>query len=108
MMSSWLIALDKHPWVRTVGVGEIWKRLIAKFLLRVTGQEAKDACGTYQIADGIESGIEGGIHYMHLLWAQHPQEEDWRFLLINRRNYFNKENRKAMLLDFRHEWPGGA
>ena len=43
MMSVRLIALDKIPGIRLVGIGKTWRRLLAKCLLRVTGQEAKSA-----------------------------------------------------------------
>ena len=43
MMSSRLIALDKQPGVRPVGVEETWRQLMAKCLLRVRGQETKAA-----------------------------------------------------------------
>ena len=58
MMSSRLIALDKCPGIRTVGIGETWRHLLAKCLMWVTGQEAKAACGTEQLARGVEAGIE--------------------------------------------------
>ena len=45
---------------------------------------------------------------MSLIWAQHSQEEDWGFLLIDARNDFNEENWMAMLWAMRHEWPSGA
>ena len=44
---------------------------MAKYLLRVTGQEAKAYCGTEQLDGGVEAKIEGGIHAMHVLWQQH-------------------------------------
>ena len=37
MMSGRLIALDKQPGIRPVGVGETWRRLMAKCLLKVAG-----------------------------------------------------------------------
>ena len=76
---------------------------MAKCVLRVTGQEAKTACGTEQLVGGVEVGIEGGIHAMHLLWAHHSKEEDWGFLLIDEQNIFNEENQREMLWDIRHE-----
>ena len=76
MMSGRMIALDKQLGVRTVRVGENWQRLMENCLVRVTGQEAKAACGTEQLASSAEFGIEGGIHAMQLLWAHHSQEED--------------------------------
>ena len=42
-MSGRLIALDKHPGIRPVGVGETWRRLMAKCMLQVMGPEAKAA-----------------------------------------------------------------
>ena len=76
-MSSRLIALDKQPGIRPVVVGETWRRLMAKCLIRVTGQEEKSACETDQLDGGMEAGIEGGIHAMRFLWKEHSQEEEW-------------------------------
>ena len=73
MMSSWIIALDKHTGVITVGVGETWQRLMEKCFLWVMGQEDKAACGTEHLSGCVEAGIEGGIHIMILLWQQHSQ-----------------------------------
>ena len=53
-------------------------------------------------------GIEGAIHSACLKLAQNSHEEEWEFLLIDARNAFNEENRRAMLWDVRNEWPGGA
>ena len=53
LMSGRLIMLDKQPGIRPVGVGETWPRMMAKCLLRVTGQETKAACGTAQLAGGL-------------------------------------------------------
>ena len=56
-MSGRLIALDKQCGIRPVGVEETWRRMMAKFLLSVAGPEAKAACGTTQLAGGVEAGI---------------------------------------------------
>ena len=74
MMSVRLIVLDKSPVIRLVGIGETWRFLLAKCLLRVTGQEAKAACRTEQLAGGVEAGVEGAIHAARLQWAQHSHE----------------------------------
>ena len=108
LMSGWLIAPDKQPGIRPVGVGETSHRLMKKCLLKVSRPEAKSACGTTQLAGGLEAGIEGAIHVMRILWEEHRKEEGWVFLLIYARNVFNEENQKAILWDFRHEWPSGA
>jgi hypothetical protein len=103
-----LVALDKCPGVRPVGIGESWMRLISKCVLNVAGGEAKEACGVDQLCVGLESGIEGGIHAMRLLWEQHSAEEEWGFLLVDAANAFNEGNRIAMFWTLRHEWPSGA
>ena len=81
---------------------------MAKCILRVAGPEAKAACGTPQLAGGVEAEIEGAIHAMHVLWEEHQTEEDRGFLLIDACTAFNEENRTAMLWDVQHEWPSGA
>ena len=45
---------------------------------------------------------------MCLLWAHHAQEEDWRFVLIDACNTFNKENQTSMLWDVPFKWPSGV
>ena len=62
LMSGRLIALNKQPGIEPVGVGETWRRMMAKCLLRVAGPEVKAACSTTQLAGGLEAGIEGAIH----------------------------------------------
>ena len=44
-----LIDLDKCPGVRTVRLVYIWRMLLTKCVLVVTGEEAKEACGTEQL-----------------------------------------------------------
>ncbi len=72
-----LVALEKCPGVRPVGIGESWNRLFAKCVMLLAGAEAKDACGIDQLCAGLEAGIEGGIHAMRLLWEMHAAEEEW-------------------------------
>ena len=103
LMSDRLIALDKQPGIRPVGVGETWQRMMSKCLLKVAGPEAKDACDTTQLAGGLEAGIEGAIHAMHVLWDEHKKEDDWGFILIDACNAFNEENRTAILWAVRNE-----
>ena len=103
-MSGRVIVLDKQPGIRLVGVGETWRRLMAKCLLKVAGIEAKAACGTTQLAGQVEAGIEGDIHVMRILWEEHAREEDWGFILSDAHNVFNEEKRTAMLWAVRKEW----
>ena len=63
----------------------------------VTIAEAKYAWGKKQRRRGLEDSIEGGIHMVRILWQQHAQEEDWRFLLVDVHNEFIENTRTAML-----------
>ena len=45
LISGWMIALDKQTGVKPVGVSKTWRRLMAKCVLWVTGQESKAAYG---------------------------------------------------------------
>ena len=71
LMSGWPITLDKQTGIRPVSVGETWRQMMAKCLLQVTGQEAKDVCGTAQLAGVLEARREGGIYAMRVLWKEH-------------------------------------
>ena len=65
-----LNALEKQPGVRPVGVGETWRCIMAKFILKVMGQEAKAACRTDQLAGGVELGIRGGGYMVCAYYGQ--------------------------------------
>ena len=103
-----LIGLNKCHEVRLVGVGENWCRMLVKCVLAVTGSEAKEACGTEQLCDGLEAGIEGGIHVVLIMLQQHSQEENWWFLLIDAHNTFNEEIYTSMMCAVCHKWSSGA
>ena len=62
MMANRLVALDKQPGTRPVGIGEIYRRLWAKCLLKAIGSQATEACGNYNLCAGLQAGIEGAIH----------------------------------------------
>ena len=73
LMSGRIIALEKQPGIRPVGVGETWLRLMAKCLLRMAKPEVKAACGTEQLEGEVEAGIEVTIHAMRIFWEEHAQ-----------------------------------
>ena len=108
IMANRLIALDKCPGVRPVGVGEIWRRLFAKTVLILAVGEAKEICGADQLCAGLEAGIEGGIHAAREAWKENEDDEEWGFLLVDAKNAFNEGNRIAFLWTIRHLWPSGA
>ena len=59
LMACRLVALDKRPGVRPVGIGETLRRALAKLVMRAAGDQAKTACGNLQLCAGLKTGIEG-------------------------------------------------
>ena len=106
-MSNQVIALDKCPCVRLVGIVKIWWRLLAKCVLKVAGIEAEIACGKVQLCTGLEAGIDNVIYAVHQLWDENSEDEEWRYLLVDSRNASNEGNRMSMLWKVRHLWPQG-
>ena len=45
LMACRLVALDKRPGVRPVGIEETLCRALAKLIMRAAGDQAKTACG---------------------------------------------------------------
>ena len=57
LFSNRLIALDKNPGVRPIGVGETLRRILGKAVADITGDDLIDVFGTQQLAGGLECGI---------------------------------------------------
>ena len=48
LLSCWLLALDKNPGVRPIGVGEVLRRIIGKSVIRVPKKDIIDVLGFSQ------------------------------------------------------------
>ena len=83
-MSGHLIALDKNPGVRPVGVGETWRGIFSNIVLKVTGPEVTMACQDDQLCAGLEVGIDGMFHRVQAIWDKNLTMNDWVFLLIDK------------------------
>ena len=62
LMSCRLVALDKRPGVRLMGMGETLHRALVKLVMRAAGDQEKTVCGNIQLCAGLEAGIEGAAH----------------------------------------------
>jgi len=106
LVASRLIALNKCPGVRPIGIGETLRRVIGKAVCMATRIDATLVCGSDQLCAGLKAGIEGAIHAMNNLFSTHQNESTgWGVLLVDAANAFNSLNRTSMLLHARLLWP---
>ena len=97
-----LIALDKNPGVRPIGICEVPRRIIAKAVLSLTRPDVLDAAGSLQLCAGQISGVEAAIHAVR---SSFQQEQTEAVLLIDASNAFNSLNRQVALLNIQHLCP---
>ena len=62
ILANWLIALDKCPGVRPIGIGDTSRRIIAKATLTVVNDDILDAAGGLQMCAGQIAGYEAAAH----------------------------------------------
>ena len=91
--ASRLIALDKCPGVRPIGVGEVSRRIIAKAILSVISKEIQQVAGTYQLCAGQKGGGEAAVHAMTMFL----EEENTEGLFVDATNVLNSLNYEAAL-----------
>ena len=103
-VASRLIALDKNPGVRPIGVGESLRRIVGKAITSLTKCDIEDVCGVSQLCSGLRAGIEGGVHAVSELFESHS-DEGWGVLMVDASNAFNSLNRLAVLWNSRVLWP---
>ena len=97
-----LIALDKCPGVRPIGVCETVRRIVAKAILFVTKQDIQEAAGTRQLCGGQIAGIEAAVHSVR---REFHSEDVEAVLLVDARNAFNSLNREAALRNVQYICP---
>uniref|UniRef100_A0A1X7TNZ6 Reverse transcriptase domain-containing protein n=1 Tax=Amphimedon queenslandica TaxID=400682 RepID=A0A1X7TNZ6_AMPQE len=101
LLASRLIALDKSPGVRPIGVGETLRRVIGKSICLVTRDDAESVCGSVQLCAGVRCGIEGAIHSVSDLF----HSNDYGSLTMDTSNAFNSINRISLIWNIRILWP---
>ena len=83
LLACRLIALDKCPGVRPIGICETARRIISKAVLQVTRADLQDAAGSLQLCAGQIAGIEAAVHTMKEAFAR---EETEAVLLVDASN----------------------
>ena len=102
LLAGRLIALDKCPGVRPIGIGDTARRIIAKAALTIVKDDILDTAGAVQMCAGQIAGREAASHSV----PEHFQDPDTEAaLLIDASNAFNSLNRLTALHNVRHLCP---
>ena len=96
LVSGRLIALDKYPGVRPIGIGECLRRIICKCVAEFTKIDLEKTCSTDQLACGPKAGVEGAIHALSDVLDDN-KEDGCGMLLMDASNAFNSLNRETAL-----------
>ena len=91
-----LIALDKCPGIRPIGVGETSRRIIGKAILSALMPDIQESTGSLQLCADQQAGCEAAVHAMHQLFNDNDSQA---VLLVDATNAFNTLNRQAALLN---------
>jgi len=100
-----LIALDKKPGCRPIGVGEVLRRIVGKAIMEVTKDDIKAAVGNLQVCAGQKAGGEAAVHAMRTIYSDPDCDA---VLLVDATNAFNNINRQAAIHNTRIKCPSLA
>ena len=102
LVAGRLIALDKNPGVRPIGVGEVACRIICKAIFTILNFDILEAVGPSQLCAGQDSGCEAAVHAIRHLYSD-PSIEG--LLFVDASNAFNRLNREVALRNILHLCP---
>ena len=90
-----LIALDKSPGVRPIGIGEVCRRIIGKSILKIIGLDIQEAAGSLQLCAGQHAGCEAAVHSLRNIFSESDTQA---VLFVDAANAFNNLNCQVALL----------
>ena len=93
-----LILLDNNLGLRSIGTGELLRRIAGKVIVSNIQKNLISSVGSLQVCAGHETGCETIIHAMHKIYEEDKSEA---ILLVDASNAFNSVNRKTFLHNIR-------
>ena len=103
--ASRLNALDKHPGVRPIAIGEVSRRIVSKVILTVVADEVREMAGCVQLCAGQEAGGEAGVRAMAKIFED---DNTAAAKLVDATNAFNLLNRRTALINIHVTCPSIA
>ena len=100
-----LIALDKCPGVRPIGIGETLRRIVGKAVSITLRADIQEAVGPIQLCASFEGGCEAAVHAMHQLFSMPHCDA---VIQVDATNAFNSLNRQVALRNVLHLCPSLA
>ena len=97
-----LIALNKKPGVRPIGIGDTARRIIAKAILMTIKCDVQEVAGSLQLCAGQIAGTEAAVHAVR---SSFDSENCEALLLVDASNAFNSLNRQTALRNIRKQCP---
>ena len=104
-LSCRLIALDKCPCVRPIGVCEVASRIVAKAALCILRDDIQAVAGPCQLCAGQIAGVEAAVHAVR---SSFDLDDTEGVQLMNASNAFNSLNRAVPLQNIRQLCPSFA
>ena len=105
LTSCRLIALDKHPGVRPIGIGEVARRIIDKAILSIVKDDVLKVAGMQQLCGGQQSECEAAIHAVRSIFESPSCQA---ILQVDETNAFNNLNRTTALINILRSCPSIA
>ena len=100
-----LIAIDKCPGVRPIGISEVARRIQGKAILAIVGGDIQETAGALQLCAGQKAGCEAPVHAMRQIFDDTNTQA---VLLVDASNAFNNLNRQTALLNIHLNCPSIA
>ena len=97
-----LIALDKCPGVRPIGIGEMVRRIIGRAIATAISEDIQAAAGPLQVCARHLAGCEAAVHAMRRVYESSETEA---VILVDASNAFNLLNRQTALRNVHHLCP---
>ena len=94
LLNCRLIALDKNPGIRPIGIGEVLRRIIGKAVTRLSKADIIEAAGPLQVSAGQEGGCEAAVHAMRDIYDDDGTQS---VVFDDASNAFNAMNRLTVL-----------